>query len=265
MEKKLNAGNDLIDRLLLKHRISLRTVSDFADKHMGELMRAEKIFELKEEGDQKLCLAIFRLLSEKQAEAISASFCSLCHIADSSTDELFFERNRLFLLSAFIYNPSFFAMSWNLCGIMRSHLTAQAESSIDGQEQKNGAARLIPFQRTMHVLAASSADEALREIWSETVYLDGISGRLRILANDKDDAGLMQFRFRFSAYHPEPPFYLRVFYTTNSDSGEHVVELSTVAVNNSGKGELVIASELQRGIRYSEGFVITAMERLRHD
>ena len=260
MEKGLNAGFEFIDELLLSHRVSLLALSDFADTHMEDLQQAENIFDLKEEKDEKLCLALFRLMAGKYASAISEKFCNKYHLALSSVDDLFFEKNKLFLLAAFVYNPSFFTLSWNLCGIIRSELAFEAESQKETEEPERSEVITVVFLRPILALAASGADETLEEIWSEDIDLDGIQGKLRILANNKDDAGLVEFRFKFIEYHSEPPYYLLVRYTTQSDGIEHTAELNTIAVNSSKKRELVIVSAVQEGIRYSGGLTITSME-----
>jgi hypothetical protein len=263
MERKVNAGDEFIDQLLLKYRISLRAVADFAEAHTEDLRQAGNMFDLRTDRDKKLCLALFRLFSEDPA--VRESFCGRYHIAGSSADDLFFEQHKLLLISAFIYNPSFFAMSCNLYGIIKSQLAFQTDVQEKGKEHQSGAAiKIISFQRTVIPYAASAADEILREIWSEDIKQDGISGKLRIVANNANDAGIVQFRFRFDEYRPEPPFYLRIQYETNSDHKVHGADLNSVAVNNSGKGELVIVSEAQSGIRYGGGFVITGLEIRQH-
>jgi hypothetical protein len=260
----LNAGNEFIDRLLLKYHISLRAVSDFTEGHREDLQQAGNIFDLKEGRDKKLCLAVFRLLSEKHAEDISESFCSRYNIDDTSVDDLFFEQNKLFLLSAFIYNPSFFAMSWNLCGIIQSQLAFQAKPQGATDKPQIAAGKVIRFPRTVVPLAASGAEEELQEIWTESIKQENVFGKLRIFANNKDGAGKVLFRFRFHEYRSEPPFYLLVHYISNGDNSEHTAELNIIAVNNNRKAELVIASEPEKGVRYGDGLTITSLEILRH-
>jgi len=242
MTNEFDASFEFIDELLLKHRVSLRSLSNVAETQMDDLQQAERIFDLKEEKDGKLCLALFRLMAGNHATAISESFCSMYNL-DPSLDDFSFERNKLFLLAAFVHNPSFFAMSWNLCGIIQSELASQGEKSN----------RTFLPRRNIAVLAASSADVAMKEIWSEDIEENGISGKLRILANNKDGAGKLQFRFKFSEYHSEPPYYLVARYTTKSDGIEYQAELSTTPVNNSKNKELVIASAIQTGVNYSGG------------
>lgn len=265
MDKKFNAGDEFIDHLLLKHNISLRAIYKFADKHMKELEQAENIFDLKEEKDKKLCFALFRLMAGKYASAVIESFCESYNITDSFLDDLFFEEHKLFLIAAFIYNPSFFTMSWNLCGIIRSQLAYRAEALKEAQKPQTGAVIVVIFQRNIKAFMASSADKILREIWSEDIDQDGIQGKLRILANNKDDSGMVQFRFKFKEYHSEPPYYLRVLYKTNSDNIEHTAELSVIAVNSAKNKELIIASTPQNGVRYEGGLTFKSLEVYKHD
>jgi len=261
MEIKLDSGFKFINGLLLKHRVSLRALSDFADAHMGDLQQAESIFDLKEKKDGKLCLALFRLMAGEYAAAISERFCSRYSL-DPSLDDFFFEKNKLFLLAAFVYNPSFFAMSWNLCGIIRSELALRQELQEKTPKHETGFAAFaaIRLRRNAEVLAASSADAAMKEIWSEDIAEGGVFGRLRIMANNKDNAGKVQFRFKFRDYHSEPPFDLLVRYSTKSDGIEHAAELNTTPVNCSRSKELVIASAPQSGVRYSGGLSGISLE-----
>jgi hypothetical protein len=257
MVKELNAGDEFIDQLLLEHHISLRNVYDFAEEHIRDLEQAESIFDLKNERDEKLCLTLFRLMTGEYAKAVSESFCNRYNIDGSSLDDIFFEQNKLFLIAAFIYNPAFFAMSWNLCGIIRSELAYGVKTQPGTIEQKNSPS---PFQRTIHAYAASSADEARIPIWSENIDQDGIQGELRILANNIDNAGEVEFRFKFKEYHSEPPYYLRVNFKTNSDNTEHVAELNDIEVNDSENRELIIVS-VQNGIPYVKGITTTGMQK----
>jgi hypothetical protein len=257
MKRKLNAGDEFIDQLLLKYRVSLRRVYKFADEHMKELEQAENIFELKDDNDKKLCLVLFRLMAGKNSLAISKFFCDRYHINDYSIDDLFFEEHKLFLISAFIYNPSFFAASWNLCGIIISHLAYEAEAKKETQKPQNGTVVIIVFQRFIPAEhRASSAAETLKEIWSEDIDQDGIQGKLLIEAN----AGIVKFSFIFKEYRSEPPYNLRVHYKTQSDNVEHTAELNVIEVNSVRNRELIITSVPQHGIRYEDGFTITNLE-----
>jgi len=254
MEKEFNPQDEFIDQLLLKNNISLRAVYRFADEHIKELEQAENIFDLKEERDKKLCIALFRLMAGKYADDISKNFCERYDISDSSIDDIFFEKNKLFLIAAFIYNPSFFAMSWNLCGIISSQIASRAETHVT----------VFQFQRKVHAFAASGADDIMKPIWSEDINQDGINGKLWIDANNKDNAGMVQFCFLFGEYRPEPPYFMRIHYTTNIDNIGHTAELINIAVNNDADKELIIASAPQNGIRYEKGLTITGREMLKN-
>jgi len=267
MELESSSTLDFIDELLLKHRVSLLALSDFADVHMDDLQRAERIFDLKEERDGKLCLALFRLLAGKHEAAISESFCNRYNL-DTSLDDFSFEKNKLFLLAAFVYNPSFFAMSWNLCGIIRCELALRKELQEETPKQETGSVfSIVPKRRInigVDVLAASSAGEEMEEIWSGNIAEEGICGKLRISANNKDDAGEVYFAFEFKEYSPGLPFFLQVRYTTSIDRIEHIAKL-TIEHNSARKKVLIISSEPQRGIRYGGGITITDIEVLAHD
>ena len=260
MDTHFSTQDEFMDDLLLKHRISLRVLSDFAENHIEELKHAEDIFDLRDEHDEKLCLSVFCLMAGENAPAVRNNFCNRYQINDSSVDEIFFERNKLFLIAAFAYNPVFFAMCWNLCGIIASQLAMEAESQNETITPKKNKSVNLFFQRRVEVPAASGADEALREIWAESIDLDGVQGNLRIRANNRDDAGEMEFRFRFSEYHGEPLYFLKVHFTAKSDESRHIAELNKIAVNSKRKKELIIASSVQSGIHYSEGFTITSIE-----
>ena len=262
MEDRLSAGDEFIDRLLLDHRISLRAVYDFADEHMEDLRQAGKIYKLKTGKDIKLCLSVFRLISREYAGAIGECFCAEYNIEGSPLDDLFFEQNKLFLIAAFIYNPSFFAKSWNLCGIIISRLAFEA--GAQKETQKPESVIIIVWTRKITGFSGSSADDTLREVWSEDIAQDGLFGKLRILANNLEDAGVVQFRFKFKEYRTEPPYFLRVRYRTEGDQTEHTAELNTIAVNSGKNRELVIASAPEKDIRYEKGITVTGLEMRKH-
>jgi len=253
MDNELNAGFGFIDELLLKHRISLRTLGDYAEKHMEDLEKAESIFDLKNEREIKLCLALFRLMAGKYAAAIGESFCGRYHITDSPVDDIFFEQNKLFLIAAFVYNPSFFAMSWNLCGIIRSELAFAKELQVISWEN----IKQFPRFHVPAVNAASSADGVLREIASKDIVIEkeGVFGKLGILANNRDTTGIIQFRFKFNEFTNRPPYYLRVRYTCVSDNTERIAELKNVEKSQRNR-ELFIYSQPQSGIPYGDGLTI---------
>jgi len=261
MNKEINTSFDFLDSLLLKHNISLHTLSDYAEEHMQELNQAENIFNLKEEKDIKLCLCLFRLMAERFSAEISECFCKRYNISDSKVDDITYEKNKLFLLAAFVYNPSFFSMSWNLCGIIRSELAIQKEA----HKNVNSNVTVIQLFFFVKALAAGGANETIEKIWDETIDQEGICGQLQIKANNKNNAGKLQFFFKFKEYHPKPPCHLVIHFITESDKIVYTAEIKEVLLNSSRNKELVIASSELDGIRYTGGIKITGMEVHKHE
>lgn len=259
MKQRLSAQDEFIDSLLLENGISLRNVYDYAEGHMNDLETAENIYSLNSERDKKLCLSIFRLISEEYAAAISNCFNAEYNINNITLDDSFFEENKLFLIAAFIYNPQFFARSWNLCGLFISHLAYEAGTRKETKELSQ--AIIVFWVRQVSVYNASGEKGTLKTIWSEEVNEKGIRGKLAIKANNKDDAGELHFRFRFSEYSPRPPFFLRVHYATEKDGKEHTAEL-TEWTSSKRNRELAIFSITEQGIKYAEGLTITNLEIL---
>ena len=257
MTMPINSGLEFIDRLLMNYRISLRTVSSFAEQYGDELQRAQDIFALGSERDQKLCQALFRLLSKEEAKELGDYFCRKYQIQDR-LDDIFFEENKLFLIAAFVCNPAFFTLSWNICGLIKTEMALEGESQQPIQTQ---TMVLVWFAiPDIIVRAASSSDPMLREIWSKNLDQEGVKGELRVLANNADEKGRIQFCFKFKEFLSPPPYYLTVRYTTESDKQNHVAELNIVDVNNIEEKELIIVSKVQRGVRYTEGITNIRIE-----
>jgi hypothetical protein len=248
MAVKLNSALVFIDDLLIKHSVSLRTVYDFAEQHGEELRKAGEIFELKSERDKKLCLSLFKLLAGKSAKKMSAYYCRRYGI-EKGPDKEFFEENKLFLITAFIENPAFFNMSWNLCGIIQTRLSLKKapvtiKKTADDEEW-------LPFGNMGFAFAASSGS-FLETIFSESIDTNGIKGRLQVMANNENESGDVQFVFAFDEYSSRPPYFLVIRFKT-VDGKSHTIKLDTYDSNEHSK-TLIIQSELQRGIKYSGGF-----------
>jgi hypothetical protein len=279
MSVNYNAGVDFIDKLLVKYRISLRTVYRFAEEHDSEIQGIEGIFDLKTERDKKLCLVLFRLLSGR-SEEIGSHFSNRYGFADS-LDDLFYEQNKLLLITAFMYNPPFFAMAWNLCGLVLADI---ADKST-GRENEGpvGGTKIIVFPQALkvHRLAASGTEEGLRQFGkSHHVSVGDYSGELQIMS---DAEGYLQFRFKLDresdaaalllveimAIDPlslkrtegqikklKQPVQFKVSFTVDANGEEREVVLDKEAPNNN---DLVFSSVIGP-IDITKGVSITRME-----
>jgi hypothetical protein len=249
MELELNEGDEFIDQLLHRYHISLLALGDFAEEHIREFEQAESIFDLKTERDKKLCLALFRLLSEKQAAAVSEKFCNRYNITNTSGDDIFFEQNKLFLIAAFIYNPSFFAMSWNLCGLIMSELAYEAESASTEE-----LSFVIERSDFFQYIAASGAGMEMRPVGNLVeINIKGIKGELSIDGNKENRA--VQFEFVFAEYHRHLPFQLEFLFVTEADKLTHQVKLDKKLEDPDGK-VLIISSPVLYDIDISKGITV---------
>ena len=251
---KINTALEIIDDLLSEHHISLRAVYEAAEKHEEDIKNIDRIFELKSEDDKKLCLGVLRLLAGEKAEEVCNYFCNK-YLIENNLDDIFYAKNKVYIIAAFINNPSFLTMSINICGYIKTELTISAESKADieqtAMEREIGPVDF--YIDRIDLKTASTSDEILKNIWNRSLDEKNIKGELFIDASDYEGRGRVQFTFIFAEYTPAPPFYLTIRYKTISDNKEHKAELFRIAANDSENRELIIESRIYRGVSYGEG------------
>jgi len=181
---------------------------------------------------------------------------------DIEEDTAFFEENKVFLITAFIINPSFFSLAWNFCAILQW----QAE------EQKKQAPRtdiravfyVIQLPKNYFQLqAASGAGAGLREIGS--LKIAEIDGTLTVYCSTGAETSFLQFRFRFDKYSHLRPFNIKAWFTAGKDGNEHSVMLDRLFANNADRNELVICSGQIAGIDVSGGISIIQVETIKNE
>jgi hypothetical protein len=125
----------IVDNLLLKNKITYKAVYDCFKENSKKIDRAKKIFTLKTNEDKKLFLSLAALLVPKNAEAINNYLAHENGLAAVSNEK---SQNqvKLFLLTAFVYNPPFFVMAWNLCGFVQVKLAKEAGKSLKTARRK---------------------------------------------------------------------------------------------------------------------------------
>jgi hypothetical protein len=240
---------------MLQHHISLRNVYDYADSHKNELQCIENIFELGSEKDKQLCLALFRLIAKNEERRIANYFCNEYRF-DDNLDDMFFEQNKILLITAFIYNPAFFAMAWNLCGIIK------AEIAVDQNDlqvlKRNNAQQVFRFYNgagKVHNLAASGKDVGNKKFGEMLrVSFDETKGELQLLG---DDSGTLKLRFKFDKEYLQLP-HLKVTFTVDATGESMETVLDKPLLNNND----MICSPIMKNIDISKGISITEVERI---
>ncbi|MCL2804991.1 MAG: hypothetical protein FWD26_03530 [Treponema sp.] len=253
-------GADFLDTMLLRNNISLNSIAKYSSKNNDELMNMENIFNLKSKDDFSCCLTIPFLLDPHAAQDIIAYFKNEeqdnPYVKSSLPDV---EKYKLLLASAFVFNPSFFAMSWNWCALIRHELQLQM---LKGQKENKtvqiGLQRRFPASRPAGILKvknpryrmqAASGTESIQEIgdWKVDDKND-LYGHLWI----KITNGEVRFLFKFETYCESPPCYITVKCKTKDGREYSNIILKEIELNNPEKEELIIRSEIIAGFDCSD-------------
>jgi len=237
-------GADFLDTLLLRNNITIKDLADCSNGCYDELMDMERIFDLESEDDFSCCLTIPYLLDPLAAKEICAYFRDeeKGHpFVNSAAPDL--EKYRLPLVSAFVFNPSFFAMAWNWCALIRQEL----QLMMKGKIARFPGVSSPGVEKPHFILQAASGTGSILEIDFGAVRENNPDGRLWIRAK----AGKVRFFFRFASYHESPPCHLMVKCRTNKDGKEYSVLLNE-ELNNRENKELIIRSGNIPDFDYSE-------------
>ncbi|MCL2793490.1 MAG: hypothetical protein FWD87_10435 [Spirochaetaceae bacterium] len=260
----MEAITKYIDDLLIEHRVTLKMVYDCSVNEKKTIAGIKKIFDLKKQNDFLLSMVALRILSGNNTEKIHKYFQEDCDMY-YDLDDKFFEENKTLILTAFIYNPRFFAMAVNMRGLIAYELQKQkkhgekkvTKKTLNVKEKIYGGVFSVPaFQ--LDYLAASSDEPGLIEIMKrKKLDLNGIRGELSVYGNKQDRTIL--FSFEFEKAHTRCPFYLDIKYITRTDKKTHKVSL------NKKLKKIGIESQMQYNIDFSKGITITEIKGVKID
>jgi len=248
--------NEMLNELMLEKHITLSDVYHCAEQHMDEINGMMRIFEHESNKDQRLVLELFGLLAQDQSETVIDFYSRAYNLPpirlDSSKEDL------ELLLTAGLYNPSFFSFALSLFENIKSKLI-QLEPGSDKEKPP-----IIPFPTKKPdrvIVAVAQEKAALKPAAASTKFVsffdklldcEGIRGRLFFLGNNQHDVRL---EFIFDKPQKTIPCKLQVCITTQCDGKKH----PPITIPGEGgdviDGEIdTISSDQIKGINYSGGF-----------
>jgi len=239
---------EYINNLLNKNKVSLKMVYDCKVKENENLKNIERIFEEDSKGKEfLLCQAVLRILCNDNTDKFIEYLKNDTGMNDELND-IFFEKHKTLILTAFIYNRTFFAMAVNLHGLIACKLKNQKISIIRNKTRSGISAFPIRAFRLKHLAAGSRGPELISILTAKTLNLEGIKGELSVYGNNQNM--VVQFRFEFKEFHNPFPFFLCIEYVTNADKKKRKIDL------NIKHNEYVIVSKMNYNIDFSKGITI---------
>jgi hypothetical protein len=231
-----NETADFLNTLRLENRVTFKAIYACEREHRDEIQSMDTIFRLESEEDMRRCLAIPQILDPENADTLVDYFCS------KHRDNQFISAAKshpagykVLLLTAFIFNPSFFAMAWNWCSLYRHEVRMQM---LREQEARKGfaAVRETPRPGVIYLgkpnmrEAASGTRVSYSGHW--TINQDNMQGELWMA----DREGGVEFIFKFAEYADAPPYYISV----QGSGQQEPIHLNRIKMNR--PGELSITS-----------------------
>ena len=244
---KLNKDRLLINLMLTNH-ITLSDAYHCAEQQMDRINNMMDIFEHDNDEDkQRLVLELLGLLAQdKRSEVIS--YYSKEYDFDVKPDSN--AEDVKLLLSACIYNPSFFSFALSICEFVRSKLSA-AKPIAEG-------VNVIPFRKPIfqdHLPVFNAASpEGFKIFIEKPMDIDNnISGTFYFMGNTYKQVIL---EFVFNEAQEKIPFELEFCFTAK-DGGEE----KRIIINLPKPGEnsmiIGIRSDLEKNIDFAGGLNYT--------
>ena len=225
-----NTPAAFINMLLKKHGVPLETVVACTKEHLGKLEQMKDIYALKNSNDAELLLTLPQLLivSEETASQIIECF------KNEEPENPFLaaaqpnlEKYKVLLLSAFVYNPSFFSMAWNWCAYVQDKVRkGQAKPKLELVKPEtntiNPDGRMIwELNRRIDRKVAASAGNRQ---FGEATHLEGI-GDLYQFAEEAGESLYFQFGLSITNEQLSRPFVLEIEFTTVKDGKPHQISI----------------------------------------
>ena len=248
-------GADFLDTLLLRNNITIKDLADQSNERYGELMDMERIFDLETESDFACCLTIPLLLDPLAAQKIIEYFREEEHDSlFSKTAQPDIEKYRLLLVSAFVFNPAFFAMAWNWCAFIRQELQLQLQLQSQLQIKKENFKIfkykpnvLVSVKNVRQQLHAASGKGQIQNIGNWPIDVDNeLFGYLTLNVI----SGAVRFKFKFAAYFDEPPCFVEVKCKSKEGNEYSNVIINQIERNSSENQELIIISDVLPNFNY---------------
>jgi hypothetical protein len=244
-----NTPEFFVNELLVKHNIPLEAIIACARERGGELDLMERIFDLKTAEDARLLLALPALLVPADAGRVVDYFRReengnpLLESSVPGDDQC-----TLLLLSAFVYNPAFFAMAWNWCAYIRD----RSRKAMPGFRlvKDTNSSHIIEFNPARHIEYKAAAGLGFHT-FGETSNLPGI-GALAQLGDEMEGRFYLQFRLTIDSEAVPRPFAVEIEFTTLKDGERHRVRLE----GNKDNLETAVIRSIPVEADYSHGIAI---------
>jgi len=255
-----NYDQTSLDTLLLRHKVTITAVYNCAAINFSCLCDMEKIFDLKTAEDIKLLVTIPELFFTKtEAQSIIAYFLeeekSSEFLAAAEPD---LEKYKILLLSAFVYNPSFFSMAWNWCVFIQGKIRkGQPKPKLELVKNEKNSRRpdgstIWELDRRIDRKVAASAGNRQ---FGEAVPLEGI-GELYQFVEEVEGRYYFQFALAVTSEQLSRPFVLEVEFTTMKDGKNHKIKIE----DNPDEPEQTIWSSRVEDVDVSRGIEIHQVE-----
>jgi len=253
--KPKNTVAAFINTLLEAHEVSLEMIVACAKEHSDELDQMKDIYDLRSNGDVELLLTLPLVLISSEEAAVQV----IDYFKSEEFENPLFQtaapnlaRHKVLLLSAFVYNPSFFSMAWNWCAYIQDKVRREQSKQGLSLVKSGGEKREFPFKkRERKVIERKVAASSGNLDFGDSTAIEGI-GELRQLAEEIE--GQLYFQFSLSVTNEQllRPFVLEIEFSTLKDGKVHTVEIR----DNPDEPEQVIRSEPRDDIDVSLGIEI---------
>ena len=223
--KNNNTQAAFINLLLKEHGIALEAVVGCAKDRLAELEQMKDIYALKRTSDAELLLTLPQLLisSEKTAAQVIEYFRNEepgNPLLQSAEPDL--ARHKLLLISAFVYNPSFFSMAWNWCAYIQEKVRKQQTLpelklvKSETEMTKTANSGFIIVYRMGLLKRRRVAATSGNHLFDEATPLEGI-GELRQFVEEREGHYYFQFGLSITNEQLSRPFVLEIDFTTVND------------------------------------------------
>jgi hypothetical protein len=265
----MRTADDFINDLLIYHGISFKAIYDCNKNRKEDIDKVCRIFDLKTGDDIKQCLTLLRLLTFESAKAdkIIEYFKEEHHIS-LNDDE--FEKNKVFLSTALVYQPSLLPLAWNTIGFIRLELQKQEQEVTLFASVKSFFFKLFdiwkgyfifnPPLQVDYISATGGTGTGWKNIWNNQINANKISGLLQIDGVKLSDEYKMRFRFTYDEYH-EPPAALEFEILVLRTKESKTIRLDKIELDNKEKNELILFSDTISGVDYTAGLEITKIRQ----
>jgi hypothetical protein len=249
---------DILNDMLLENGISLPEIYRYNKEHKSEIEGFQSVFGMRTEEDIRKCIALIGIIYPEKAKDIASYLLNDKGIENSTAFIAKKEdviRYRIPLLTALVYNSSFFSIAWDLCNIILTEIVNNRVGTRETptSEKDNVLENIIIFPQPFIInkVAASPKREPGMRQFGKDCRSGDINAVIRTL---RDNAGV-KFQIKCS-FDKAPVYPLDVFLRTKADSKEHAISLDQSNSNN----PLQIYSAIVKGINYAEGIELIGIK-----